>query len=80
MSNKIEINYKMEKVESFELDHRKVKAPYIRKCCVQTGKLGDKVCKFDVRFLQPNRKVSAQQHFMVLSTFLPMSCAMIWME
>ena len=23
----------MNKVESFELDHRKVKAPYIRKCC-----------------------------------------------
>lgn len=23
----------MDKVESFELDHRKVKAPYIRKCC-----------------------------------------------
>ncbi|MDO5569864.1 MAG: S-ribosylhomocysteine lyase [Bacteroidales bacterium] len=44
----------MEKVESFELDHRKVKAPYLRKCCVQTGEKGDKVCKFDVRFLQPN--------------------------
>ncbi|MEG0950071.1 MAG: S-ribosylhomocysteine lyase [Bacteroidales bacterium] len=44
----------MEKVESFELDHRLVKAPYIRKCCVQTGQKGDQVTKFDVRFLQPN--------------------------
>jgi S-ribosylhomocysteine lyase len=44
----------MEKVESFELDHRLVKAPYIRKCCVQTGEKGDHVTKFDVRFLQPN--------------------------
>lgn len=46
----------MEKVESFELDHRCVKAPYIRKCCVQTGEKGDKVTKFDVRFLQPNKE------------------------
>ena len=44
----------MEKVESFELDHRKVKAPYIRKCCVLDGAKGDQVTKFDIRFLQPN--------------------------
>lgn len=43
-----------EKVESFQLDHRKVKAPYVRKCCVQEGPHGDKVSKFDLRFLQPN--------------------------
>ena len=46
----------MEKVESFELDHRKVKAPYIRKCCVLSGVKGDKVTKFDLRFLQPNKE------------------------
>ena len=28
----------MEKVESFKLDHTKVKAPYVRKCCVLDGK------------------------------------------
>lgn len=44
----------MEKVESFKLDHTKVKAPYIRKCCVLEGERGDKVSKFDLRFLQPN--------------------------
>ncbi|MBS4803908.1 MAG: S-ribosylhomocysteine lyase [Clostridium sp.] len=44
----------MEKVESFELDHRIVKAPYIRKCCLLEGEKGDKVTKFDIRFLQPN--------------------------
>lgn len=44
----------MEKVESFELDHTKVKAPYIRKCCLLDGPKGDKVTKFDIRFLQPN--------------------------
>ena len=43
------------KVESFDLDHTKVKAPYVRKCSVYTGKVGDKVTKFDVRFTQPNK-------------------------
>ena len=46
----------MEKVESFELDHRKVKAPYIRKCCLLNGPQGDSVTKFDIRFLQPNKE------------------------
>ena len=46
----------MNKVESFELDHRIVKAPYIRKCCLLEGKNGDKVTKFDIRFLQPNKE------------------------
>lgn len=46
----------MNKVESFELDHRKVKAPYIRKCCLLSGPKGDNVTKFDVRFLQPNKE------------------------
>lgn len=46
----------MKKVESFELDHRLVKAPYIRKCCLLDGPKGDQVSKFDVRFLQPNQK------------------------
>lgn len=46
----------MDKVESFELDHRKVKAPYIRKCCTLNGPQGDYVTKFDIRFLQPNKE------------------------
>ena len=46
----------MNKVESFELDHRKVKAPYIRKCCLLNGPKGDYVTKFDIRFLQPNKE------------------------
>lgn len=46
----------MKKVESFELDHTKVKAPFIRKCCVYTGGNYDKISKFDIRFLQPNKE------------------------
>lgn len=44
----------MQKVESFELDHTKVKAPFVRKCCVEKGPSGDTITKFDIRFMQPN--------------------------
>lgn len=46
----------MLKVESFQLDHRKVVAPYIRKCCTMAGPNGDKVTKYDLRFTQPNKE------------------------
>ncbi|MBO7288911.1 MAG: S-ribosylhomocysteine lyase, partial [Clostridia bacterium] len=42
------------KVESFDLDHTKVKAPYVRMCSVYNGEKGDIVTKYDVRFTQPN--------------------------
>ncbi|MGL4392507.1 MAG: S-ribosylhomocysteine lyase [Fusobacteriaceae bacterium] len=45
----------MQKVESFELDHTKVKAPYVRKCALMKGEKGDYVTKFDLRFVQPNK-------------------------
>jgi len=45
----------MVKIESFELDHTKVKAPYVRKCGLQKGEKGDIVSKYDLRFLQPNK-------------------------
>ena len=45
---------KFSKVESFELAHTKVKAPFVRKCTVLTGDRGDVVTKFDIRFTQPN--------------------------
>ena len=46
----------MVKVESFSLDHTKVKAPFVRKCQVERGEKGDKVTKFDLRFMQPNEE------------------------
>ncbi|QIB27847.1 S-ribosylhomocysteine lyase [Caloranaerobacter azorensis] len=42
------------KVESFELDHTKVKAPYVRKAGRIIGPKGDIVQKYDLRFMQPN--------------------------
>lgn len=43
------------KVESFTMDHTKVKAPFVRQCGVLTGPNGDVVTKFDLRFMQPNK-------------------------
>jgi S-ribosylhomocysteine lyase len=47
----------MVKVESFQMDHTKVKAPFVRKCGLYPGKSGDTVSKFDLRFIQPNQGV-----------------------
>ena len=64
----------MQNVESFKLDHTKVKAPYVRKCCVLNGAKGDKVSKFDLRFLQPNSETfgTAAMHGLehLLATYL----------
>lgn len=63
----------MVKVESFELDHTKVVAPYVRKAG-QDEREGVKITKFDLRFLQPNEKemptgaVHTIEHF--LATFM----------
>lgn len=48
----------MEKVEieSFTLDHTKVKAPYVRLISEEKGPHGDIVSNFDVRLCQPNRQ------------------------
>lgn len=41
-------------VESFALDHTKVKAPYVRKIGVERGPKGDAITNYDIRFVQPN--------------------------
>ena len=46
----------MKKVENFDFDIKKVKAPFIRKSCIYEGANGDKISKFDIRFLQPNKE------------------------
>lgn len=45
----------MAKVESFELDHNKVKAPYVRLAGTGKHESGAVIQKFDLRFLQPNK-------------------------
>lgn len=43
-------------VESFNLDHTKVKAPYVRLASKNEGEHGDVLYKYDLRFLQPNKE------------------------
>lgn len=43
-------------VESFNLDHTKVKAPYVRLAGVKEGINGDVIRKYDIRFTQPNKE------------------------
>ncbi|WP_100400091.1 S-ribosylhomocysteine lyase [Bacillus sp. FJAT-44742] len=46
----------MPSVESFELDHNIVKAPYIRHAGVQKVGSDGYVNKYDIRFCQPNKQ------------------------
>ena len=41
-------------VESFELDHTIVKAPYVRLIGEESGPKGDVISNFDIRLVQPN--------------------------
>ena len=45
----------MPEVESFTLDHNKVIAPYVRVITTETGKKGDTITNYDLRFAQPNQ-------------------------
>ncbi|UUX33921.1 S-ribosylhomocysteine lyase [Fundicoccus culcitae] len=45
----------MAKVESFELYHNKVKAPYVRLAGTETHPSGAVIQKYDLRLLQPNQ-------------------------
>lgn len=44
-------------VESFTMDHTKVKAPFVRNAGKVTTPLGDQIVKFDLRFTQPNQDI-----------------------
>ena len=43
-------------VDSFNLDHTKVIAPFVRIAGKKTGPNGDIVTKYDIRFCQPNKE------------------------
>lgn len=43
-------------VESFNLDHTKVAAPYVRLAGTTQGANGDIIKKYDIRFCQPNKE------------------------
>lgn len=41
-------------VESFDLDHTRVRAPYVRLAGRKGGPRGDRISKWDLRLVQPN--------------------------
>ena len=43
-------------VESFNLDHTKVVAPFVRLAGKKEGINGDEIYKYDIRFKQPNKE------------------------
>ncbi|WP_075619864.1 S-ribosylhomocysteine lyase [Paenisporosarcina indica] len=43
-------------VESFNLDHTKVVAPFVRLAGRKQGIKGDEILKYDIRFKQPNKE------------------------
>lgn len=43
------------RVASFDLDHTRVRAPYVRRAGSYQGPHGDLVTKYDLRLVQPNR-------------------------
>ncbi|WP_088832031.1 S-ribosylhomocysteine lyase [Paenibacillus tyrfis] len=64
----------MAKVESFELDHTIVKAPYVRLAGTEKNGKGSTIQKYDLRFLQPNQEAlpTAAVHTLehLLATYL----------
>ncbi|GEM47828.1 S-ribosylhomocysteine lyase [Deinococcus cellulosilyticus] len=46
----------MAKVESFDLDHTRVRAPYVRIAGVKHTPKGDTITKYDLRLTQPNQE------------------------
>ena len=63
----------MPSVESFELDHTIVKAPFVRHCGVHSVGTDGKVNKYDIRFMQPNKQamqpdvIHTLEHLMALN-------------
>lgn len=49
------MNQPKTKVESFDLDHSKVRAPYVRLAGKYQGPHGDEIRKYDLRLVQPNQ-------------------------
>lgn len=45
---------KLQKPESFSVDHTKMSAPQVRKAGLLTGPVGDQISKFDLRLVKPN--------------------------
>ncbi len=56
-------------VESFNLDHTKVVAPFIRLAGTMEGLNGDVIHKYDIRFKQPNKRTYGYARTTFIRTF-----------
>lgn len=65
----------MAKVESFELDHTIVKAPYVRLAGTEKNEKGSTIQKYDLRFLQPNQEALPTSAVHTLEHLLAAICA-----
>ena len=54
-------------VDSFNLDHTKVTAPFVRLAAKKVGEKGDIVTKFDIRFASQTKSLCLQVQFILLS-------------
>ena len=62
-------------VESFQLDHTKVKAPYVRYIDTETGPHGDVISNYDLRLTQPNKQAIPTGGLHTSNTPSPFCCA-----
>ena len=60
----------MTKLESFELDHTIVKAPYVRVAGIERNGQDAVIQKFDLRFIQPNADAISTAALHTLEYFL----------
>ena len=51
----------MEKIESFKVDHTKMRAPGVRLAKTILAPKGDSVCVFDLRFCKPNMQIMSEK-------------------
>ncbi len=70
----------MAEVESFQLDHTAVRAPYVRLINRESGPAGDVISNFDLRFVQPNANAIPTGGCIRLSTSWRHSCVTAWTE
>ena len=61
-------------VESFQLDHTKVKAPYVRYIDTETGPHGDVISNYDLRLTQPTIAVLLRERIPGYIDCSPFGC------
>lgn len=64
-------------LDSFKVDHTRMKAPAVRVAKTMRTPKGDTITVFDLRFTTPNKKTCHQKAFTLWNIFLPVLCVII---